>query len=77
MQKTAHRVHQREARKHFDEGGAVLVSEHGHELTCPVFASTTVHTNTSTTWDELTGLVRTWRNRHPNQRFYVVPADEG
>lgn len=72
---TATRVTQHEARQHFDAGGAVLVSEHGHESTRPVGPSTTTHTRTTTTWDELVAQVRMWRNRYPNQRFYIVPKE--
>lgn len=68
----ATRVHQRAAKAHFLAGGAVLVSEHGHEHTRPVTTSTTVHTAETTTWDELVSDVRDWRHRYPNQRFYVV-----
>lgn len=70
----ARRAKFHDARRHFAQGGAVLVSEYGHELSRPVRASTTVHTNATTTWDALANEVREWRNRYPNQRFYVVPT---
>lgn len=68
----AHRVKRHEARRHFENGGSVLVSERGHELTVSVSASTTTHTNSTTTWDELTASVKMWGNRYPNQRFYII-----
>jgi hypothetical protein len=71
---TGRRVTQHEARRHFDAGGTVLVSEYGHETEVAVTPSTTVHTRDSIAWDELVGLVRMWRGRYPNQRFYVCEA---
>lgn len=68
----ARRVKFHDARRHFEAGGTVLVSEHGHARTRPVFSSTTTHDRTTTTWDELATQVREWRSRYPNQRFYIV-----
>ena len=62
-----------EAKRHFEAGGAVLVSEYGHEPTQTVTAITTTHDRTRTTWDALAADVKEWRNRYPNQRFYIVP----
>ena len=73
----AHRVHQSRARTHFAKGGSVLVSEYGHETMKPVHASTTVHNINTTSWDALVTDVRMWRNRYPNQRFYVITEEEG
>lgn len=70
----ATRATQREAKAHFDAGGAVLVSEHGHETTRPVGPMTVTNTSETTTWSALVEGVRTWRNRYPNQRFYLVPV---
>lgn len=70
--RNARRVTTEEARAHFEAGGTVLVSEYGHEASHPVTSSTTTHTRESTTWEELTGLVAMWRNRYPNQRYYLV-----
>jgi hypothetical protein len=69
---TATRVTVHEARRHFDAGGTVLVSEFGHEPTRPVTASTTVHTRDTTTWESLLEDVHMWRGRYPHQRFYTV-----
>lgn len=70
----ATRATMHEAKRHFEAGGAVLVSEYGHEPTQTVTASTTTHDRTSTTWDALAADVKEWRNRYPNQRFYIVPT---
>ncbi len=71
-QSIARRVHQNEAKRHFNAGGSVLVSEHGHEVTQAVTPATTTHSVMSTTWAELVANVRMWDGRYPNQRFYVV-----
>lgn len=65
-----------EAKRHFEAGGAVLVSEYGHEPTQTVTPITTTHDRTRTTWDDLATMVNEWRNRYPNQRFYIVPNVE-
>jgi len=70
----ATRVTMHEAKRHFEAGGAVLVSEYGHEPTQTVTAITTTHDRTRTTWDALAAMVKEWRNRYPNQRFYIVPT---
>lgn len=72
MSTFARRVEYHEARRHFQAGGRVLVSEYGHDLTQPVTPTTTVHSNTTTTWDELAATVAKWRNRYPNQRYYII-----
>ena len=64
-----------EAKRHFEAGGAVLVSEYGHEPTQTVHPNST-HDRTRTTWDALAADVKEWRNRYPNQRFYIVPNAE-
>ena len=69
---TATRVTAREARQALEAGGEILVSERGHEETTPVGRLTTTHTRESITWDQLASMVETWRNRYPNQRYYVV-----
>lgn len=71
----AHRVKRHEAKRHFDDGGSVLVSERGHELTVSVSASITTHDSSTITWNELTTSVKMWRNRYPNQRFYIIAGD--
>jgi hypothetical protein len=68
----ATRVTTAEARRHFRDGGTILVSAYGHETEHPVTSNTTTHTRETTTWEELTGLVEMWRGRYPNQRYYVV-----
>lgn len=68
----AYRVTQHEAKRRFAEGFEVAVSERGHELSFPVSTMTGTHHRSSTTWAELVAQVRMWRNRYPNQRFYVV-----
>jgi hypothetical protein len=70
----AKRAKQTEAKRHFLAGGSVLVSEHGHELTCLVTSGTTTHHGGRAEWDALVSDVRTWKNRYPNQRFYIVPT---
>ena len=70
----ATRVTMHEAKRHFEAGGAVLVSEYGHEPTQTVHPDTTTHDRTRTTWDALAAMVKEWRNRYPNQRFYIVPG---
>jgi hypothetical protein len=71
----ARRVKMNEARRHFEAGGSVLVSEYGHELTRWVYPSSVTHDLTTTTWDDLAETVREWRNRYPNQRYYVIPLE--
>jgi len=68
----ARRVSVGQAREHFDAGGDVLVSEHGHRPTWPVNPDTTLHNRERITWRELRAMVAMWRRRYPNQRFYVV-----
>lgn len=72
MDAYATRTTAREARKLFDQGAEVLVSERGHEETTAVTRTTTTHTRETTTWDQLAGMVSMWSNRYPNQRYYVV-----
>lgn len=61
-----------DAKRAFQSGSAVLVSEYGHELTRPVSRDTTVHTRDSITWDKLRAQVNMWRGRYPGQRYYIV-----
>ena len=68
----ARRVKFHEARRHFEAGGRVLVSEYGQEQFAVVTDSTTTHSSQTTTWDALAATVREWRSRYPGQRFYVV-----
>ena len=70
---SAHRAKFHDARRHFLAGGTVLVHENGYDLTRPVTNLTTTHSGGQAEWDALVESVRMWRNRHPNQRFYVVP----
>lgn len=72
----ARRVKFQEARRHFLDGGRVLVSEHGDRLSIPVTNLTTTHAGDAAAWDELVANVRMWRNRYPNQRYYVIEEDE-
>lgn len=74
--RVAYRVTIHEARRHFEQGGAVLVSERGHEPSTVVGPSTVTHTRETTTWDALVEQVREWRGRNPNQRFYTLRAPE-
>ncbi|MBB3752578.1 serine phosphatase RsbU (regulator of sigma subunit) [Mycolicibacterium sp. BK634] len=69
---TATRVKFHDARRHFENGGTVLVSSDGHRETIPVTRMSTVHTLANTSWAELSEHVNTWRNRYPNQRYYTV-----
>ncbi len=68
----ADRVTFHDARRHFEAGGEVLVSEYGHEVSRSVSTDTTTHTRDTTTWEQLAEQVRMWRGRYPNQRFYIV-----
>jgi hypothetical protein len=74
VNRTATRVHQREAHSAFLAGAQILISEHGHEASRPVTSSTVTHSRESIAWGELVEMVTMWRNRYPNQRFYVVQA---
>lgn len=72
----ADRASAADARRHFDAGGAVLVSQYGHEPHQVVYLDTTFHTRETTTWEALYADVRNWRSRYPNQRFYLLrPVD--
>jgi len=73
---TAERVTWHQARRAFNDGRTVLVSEHGERPTCQVWSTSTTHTRDSTTWTTLAEQVRMWSNRYPRQRFYVLPATE-
>lgn len=68
----ARRVTMHEAKRAFEAGAEVLVSEHGHEAHRFVGRQTTTHHRDRSNWSELVASVRMWRNRYPNQRFYVV-----
>lgn len=68
----AHRVHIREARAAFANGAEILVSERGHETTRNVYPTTTTHTRDTVAWSELVDMVDMWRNRYPDQRYYIV-----
>ena len=71
---TAQRVTMNVAKRWFDRGGAVLVSDQGHLSTIPVGPGTTTHSRNTTTWDALRAEVNMWRSRYPNQRYYKVVA---
>lgn len=68
---TAYRIHKRDAVKFFHNGATLAVSDRGLEE-FDVHPSTIVHSNRTITWEALTEQMDTWRNRHPNQRFYFV-----
>lgn len=68
----ATRVKFHEARRHFAEGGTVVVSERGHETWLTVYPQTTTHNRDTIKWDDLVEMVRMWSGRYPNQRYYVV-----
>jgi hypothetical protein len=68
----ARRVKFHDARRHFESGGTVLVSEYGGEPFRVVTSQTTTHSRDTTTWQSLAETVSMWRNRYPNQRFYIV-----
>ena len=70
----ARRVKFHEARRHFEAGGRVLVSEYGHEPFHVVTEMTTAHSRETTTWEALAATVREWRCRYPGQRFYVIES---
>lgn len=69
---TAHRVKIGEARRHFEAGGAIAVSDQGHEESFGVYPITVTHDKSRTEWQALRAEVAMWRNRYPNQRFYVA-----
>lgn len=69
----ARRATTREAKRHFEAGGTVLVSERGGKPTTIVNRLTTTHDRTRITWEELAATVDEWKNRYPNQRYYIVP----
>jgi hypothetical protein len=59
------------ARRFFEAGGEVLVSEHGADMVL-VTESTVTHSAKTTTWKALRAEVIEWRHRYPGQRFYTV-----
>jgi hypothetical protein len=61
-----------EARRAFTAGDVVIVTENDEGSQIHVWDSTTTHDRTTTTWTWLAEQVRTWRNRYPRQRFYIV-----
>lgn len=69
---TAYRIHKRDAAKFFKNGATIAVSDRGHEETFDVFPYTYAHNRETATWEWLTEQVDTWRNRYPNQRYYLV-----
>lgn len=71
-ERIARRVTMAEAKRHFDAGGDVLVSEYGHEPVRPVSPLSTVHNKDTRGWAQLRHEVDEWRNRYPNQRYYIV-----
>lgn len=73
----ADRVGIYDARRVFELGGRVVVSSDGYRTTLTVTPATTVHTRETTTWPDLVEQVNTWRNRYPNQRYYVVRDERG
>lgn len=38
--------------------------------------NTVLASDSTTTWNELAAQVRMWRNRYPNQRYYVVQTNQ-
>jgi hypothetical protein len=56
------------------EGGIVIVSERGAD-TLEVTESTVTHAGGLEAWNALVDMVDMWRNRYPNQRFYVLEVD--
>lgn len=71
-ERTARRVTMHEARRAFEAGQEILVSEYGREPTVAVGGTSTTHTNRTTTWTALRRQVDEWRGRYPNQRYYIV-----
>jgi hypothetical protein len=69
---TATRVTIWQAKREFNRGGIVLVSEHGHEATRLVYPHTVTHSRDTSDWNALAADVSMWRNRYPNQRYYTV-----
>lgn len=69
----AERVHANTARKHFENGGRVLVTETDEANFVVVTPGTTWHSRETTTWEELSSQVRMWRSRYPRQRYYIIP----
>lgn len=68
---TAQCVNARQAARAFHGGRHIIVSERQTD-DIPVSTTTTIHSAKTTTWDQLTRDVDTWRNRYPEQRFFVV-----
>lgn len=71
----ADRVTYWEAKKHFEAGGKVVVSEYGALSRLPVGKLTVYHTKETIAWEELHAQVRMWRNRYPNQRYYIIKGE--
>jgi hypothetical protein len=69
---TARRVTMHEARRAFDAGREILVSEYGDEPKHAVTRENMTHSKTSTTFEALRAQVNDWRGRYPNQRYYIV-----
>jgi hypothetical protein len=61
-----------EAKRAFAAGATVIVTERPEGPERLVYPQTTKHSLNTTTWDELAGLVREFRNRYPRQTFYIV-----
>jgi len=72
---SADKVTMHQARRAFQSGAQIIVTEQPKGETIPVWTTTTVNTNQATTWTELHDQVKMWRNRYPRQTFYVVRSD--
>lgn len=69
----AFRVTKQQAKKHYEDGGEVLVSEHGHLEKIRLNDHTTTHSlRRGMGWDELAAHVSMWMNRYPSQRYYII-----
>lgn len=73
---TAHRVSPDTARRHYAAGATVIVASDNRGATLAVGPSTVTHDNTRGTWETLAADVDTWRNRYPDQTYYVMPGGE-
>lgn len=69
---TARKVTMPQARRAYRAGATLVVTERPQGDTINVYPTTTTNRPDRTSWDELHGMVLTWRNRYPRQTFYVL-----
>lgn len=71
-QRIAVRVKFNEAKRAFENGADILISERGDHTHIAVTPSTAIHNRDTISWEDLVAQVRMWQNRLPNQRYYIV-----